>query len=259
MAGMPWVKLYIEILDDIKINRLTDNQKWRFIQLILFAAECDADGALVTGDSIVTLDDVCFRLRCDKKELEKDIKKLIELGLITLEDDIMVITKFSDRQGPTQEEKRKQWRERQRKRRERVQKESPEGHGGVTPLEEEEDKEVEVDIDTEGEEESNPDGIYSELSIAFVNKTNIPELTGGPQKWYDSLIRMGEAGVEAQDIEKAIDILRDRDYSIVRLASVENTAIGEMSKRTKSRSRTLTDDERREKYAGGELADFINN
>ena len=24
MTGMPWVKLYTEILDDIKINRLTD-------------------------------------------------------------------------------------------------------------------------------------------------------------------------------------------------------------------------------------------
>ena len=67
--------------------------------------------------------------------------------------------------------------------------------------------------------------------MAFCNKTKLPELTGGPQKWYESLTKMGKAGVKPIDIENAIDILRDKDYSIVRLSSVENTAIGEMSKR----------------------------
>jgi hypothetical protein len=69
---------------------------------------------------------------------------------------------------------------------------------------------------------------------------------------------MGEAGVEPIDIENAIDILRDKDYQVVGLSSVANTAISEMSKRMGKKGKVLTDDERREKYAGGELADFIN-
>ncbi len=223
MAGMPWVKLYTEILDDIKINRLTDDQKWRFIQLILMAAECDAEGALVTGDTPVTHEDVCFRLRCDAPKLKKDIEKLVAVGLVSIEDGIIVIANFTDRQGPTQEEKRKKWRERQRKRRERVTKESPVTPERVTPLEEEEDK--------EGEEEVNPDGIYTELSVAFCNKTKLLELSPSPKKWFEALKKMGKAGVEPQDIEGAVDILWEKEYSIVGLSSITNTAIGEMSKR----------------------------
>ena len=113
MVGMPWVKVYVEILDDVKILRLSDSQKWRFLSLILFAAECDADGALVTGDSIVTHDDVSVRLRCDIEELKKDIEKMVSLGLVFMDGDIIVVSSFSERQGPTQEAKRKNWRERQ--------------------------------------------------------------------------------------------------------------------------------------------------
>lgn len=111
-------------------------------------------------------------------------------------------------------------------------------------------------LETDGVEEPNPDGIFAELSIAFVNKTGIPELTGGPQSWYESLNRMGKAGVEPRDIIKAVDILRDRDYSIVRLASVENTAIGEMSKR---KGKDKTSEEYRRSYVEGEYADFIEH
>ena len=95
----------------------------------------------------------------------------------------------------------------------------------------EEEEEVKDKDEKEKEEEVNPDGIYTELSVAFCNKTKLPELTGGPQAWYESLNRMGEAGVQPIDIEKAVDILREKKYPIVRLLSVENTAIGEMSKR----------------------------
>jgi len=54
MASMPWVKIYTEILDDVKLSKLTDDQKWRFVQLILLAATCDAAGAFVIGESLMT-------------------------------------------------------------------------------------------------------------------------------------------------------------------------------------------------------------
>lgn len=134
MAGMPWVKVYVDILDDIKVAELEESQKWRFVQLILLAAECDADGALVTGDSPMSHKQIAWRLRCDAQTVQNDIKKMLGIGLLESDDDILVVSKFSERQGPTQAEKRKQWRDRQQKRRERAKKKKPvTGESPVTP------------------------------------------------------------------------------------------------------------------------------
>ena len=227
MSGMPWVKIYTEILDDVKLSRLSDEQKWRFIQLILLAAECDAEGALVTGDTSMTHAEVSWRLRCDTKTLSQDIEKLADQGLVYYEDDALIVAKFSDRQGPTQEEKRKQWRERQQKRRFNAKKkivtrDTSVTPALVTPLEEEKEEE---------EEERLNNHDYSRLSAAFVNATKIPELTGGIDKWVKALDKLGTAGVEESDIENAVTILREKDYSITSLSSIVNAAISEMSKR----------------------------
>lgn len=157
MPSMPWVKLWTEMLDDVKLAELTDVQKWRFVQLVLLAGECDAAGALVTGDSRMTHAQIAWKLRCDKNLLDSDIEKLVEVGLIT-DDGVVQVAKFAERQGPTQEEKRKKWAERQQKRRERanVTRESPVTHADVTPLEEEEEEEE--DKEEEGEEEQETDG-----------------------------------------------------------------------------------------------------
>ena len=97
------------------------------------------------------------------------------------------------------------------------------------------------------EEEIDINGKYSNYEVAFCNKTGIPPLTPSPRKWFDAAEKMHNAGVEPQDIENAIDILRDRDYAIIGLSSVTNTAINEMSKR-KGKRRELTQEEIREKY-----------
>ena len=145
---MPWVKLYTETLDDVKLARLTDSQKWRFIQLILLAGECDADGALVTGDSPMTHEDITWRLRIDAKTLVSDLKKLMQLKLVHEEEGVIVVSKFGERQGPTQSEKREQWRKRQKARRDRLKGENVTGDSPETHPprgEEEEDKEGEGD------------------------------------------------------------------------------------------------------------------
>jgi len=154
MSGLPWVKVWVEILDDVKVGRLTEAQRWRFVQMILLAAECDAAGALVTGDSPMTHGDVTWRLRCDIKDLEKDIKDMCSAGLVHIENGVLVVTRFAERQGPTQAEKRIQWRARQKARRERVKlenvtQESPVTHANVTHIEEERDlkrEEAEEDL-----------------------------------------------------------------------------------------------------------------
>jgi DnaD/phage-associated family protein len=119
-GGMPWVKIYTEILDDPKVAKVSDKARWRFIQLILVAAECDAGGAFVVGDEIMTIEEIAWRLRMDKDSLEADIKVLLSAGIMAMDGKILEIPKFAERQGPTQKEKRDVWKARQQKRRERV-------------------------------------------------------------------------------------------------------------------------------------------
>ena len=85
------------------------------------------------------------------------------------------------------------------------------------------------------EEALNMEG--AELSAAFVNATQIPELTGGPQRWFDALKKMGDAGVTPEDVECAVDELRDKNYNIVSLSSVVNASISVMSKRLSGTTR----------------------
>jgi len=152
--GMPWVKIYVSILDDIKLARLTDAQKWRFVQMILLANECDAGGAIVTGVTLLSPSDITWRLRCDEKTLANDITKMIDLGLLHYEGEILVVSRFNERQGPTQEIQRKAWRERQKRHRERINSTivtdvTPMSRSDVTPLSHKEEEEEE-------EEDLNP-------------------------------------------------------------------------------------------------------
>ncbi|HSW63818.1 MAG TPA: phage replisome organizer N-terminal domain-containing protein, partial [Dissulfurispiraceae bacterium] len=135
--SMPWVKAYVEMLDDVKLSRLTDAQCWRFMQLILLAGECDAEGALVTGDSPMTHEDIAWRLRKDIETVSQDMSFLVKIGLLDFDDGVYIVRKFADRQGPTQSEKREMWRKRQQDRRSRLKTaknapENGESHAGVT-------------------------------------------------------------------------------------------------------------------------------
>jgi len=152
MAGMPWVKVYTEVLDDPKLAKISEGAKWRFVQLILVAAECDAGGAFVVGDDVMTNDEIAWRLRICKESLEKDITELVKNGLLTIDGKVLEITKFADRQGPTQKERRETWKSRQQKRRERVTRDSRNKEENCHALEEEKSREEKEEIREEEEQ-----------------------------------------------------------------------------------------------------------
>jgi len=248
MASKYWIKLYHEILDDPKMGRLTDRLFKRTIQLFLLAGEYEMDGILPI------VEDIAWRLRVHQEELETDLADLASVGIVQKTNDRWVVTKFADRQkASTGTERWQQWQERQRK------KDYYQTEVQRKPNVSLSDKDIDIDVDIDKRididgEEPNANGIYADLSVTFCNKTGIPELSGGPSKWYDSLKRMGEAGVKSVDIENAITILREKKYPIVTLRSVENTAIGEMSKRVSSKGGKAKDPGR---YVTGELSDYI--
>lgn len=111
-TSMPWIKLYGEMLDDVKMARLTDAQKWRFVQLLLLAGECDDDGVIAMSN-----EDIAWRLRVSLEVLEDDLQVLEHLGLVEFDDTSCFIPKFESRQGRSQSERRAQWNARQQKQR----------------------------------------------------------------------------------------------------------------------------------------------
>ena len=224
---MPWVKLYTETIDDVKVGRLTDAQKWRFISLILLAGECDAAGTLVTGDSPMTPSDIAWRLRCDTQTLDIDLQRLIEVGLVTIENDTVTVAKFAERQGPTQEEKRKQWRERQNRRRERAVKpivtsDSRVTPANVTPIEKEKEEEKDIEEITQNVINQPSLQLFGQLFDAFEEESGIDRTMFDEKAAADVIRKWVKAGVTVGDVRQAIREQRETEYAIVRPASITN-------------------------------------
>jgi len=108
-APMPWVKAYTEMLDDTKLLRLNDACCWRFMQLVLMAGECDAEGLLTTATGPMSLDDIARRLRVRSARLEEQMVSLMNVGLVEYTGAAYKVIKFAERQGRKQSEKRAQW------------------------------------------------------------------------------------------------------------------------------------------------------
>lgn len=114
---MPWIKLYTEMLDDAKIGRMTEVMRYRFIELILLAGECDRDGWLISGSTPMTIDDIAWRLRKEQAVVQETLDQLKEIGIAEFNDGAWLIVNFAARQGRPQREKREQWRDAQDRRR----------------------------------------------------------------------------------------------------------------------------------------------
>lgn len=223
-GGMPWVKVYTEMLDDPKMAKINDIAKWRFIQLILVAAECDAGGAFVVGDDVMTTEEIAWRLRMDKDLLQKDIDILVQAGVMSMDGTILEIPKFADRQGPTQKEKRAIWKERQQKRRERVTRDTPVSHALEKSREDKEEEKVPPpQIFIEGD--------LLEYQQVFEKDTGIS--TYRIDQAFEVWSKMKKDGVTPQDMHMGtMEMLHsDRNYTIVRPQSVLNAAYTAKQKR----------------------------
>jgi len=99
MASNYWAKLWIEILDDSKVGRLSDNLWRRFVECILLAKEIDDDGR------IPSISDIAWRLRLDEESLRAEFEQLARVGLLDyISSDPLdrhwIVTNYTKRQGP---------------------------------------------------------------------------------------------------------------------------------------------------------------
>lgn len=201
MPSMPWIKLYTDILDDPKIGRMDAAEKWHFVALCVLAGECDAEGYLVNGDDPLTIEDIAWRLREDIEQLDHTMTVLQQHGLVTQDPDgTWFVTNFSKRQGRSQSEKRKLWRERKRRQREREQgdpneddgshdgtpenvtRDTAENHAGVTPLEgEEREREIESREDSSRVPERNAPASQPPANAGATRTTSENDGNGQPR------------------------------------------------------------------------------
>ena len=98
----------MEMLDDPKIGTLTAWLKWRFVELLLVAAESDGSGTLPPVTQLA------WRLRVDKDDLLKSLRALSEIGVVCEQGDHWKVTNFEKRQYSESMERVRQHRERER-------------------------------------------------------------------------------------------------------------------------------------------------
>jgi hypothetical protein len=110
MASKYWLKLYHEMLDDPKIGQLRAALRWRFIECLLVAGECDEGGYLPD------VQQYAWRVRADAETVETDFVTLADAGLLSQDNGQWLVTQFAERQAPVSGAERvARHRERQKK------------------------------------------------------------------------------------------------------------------------------------------------
>jgi hypothetical protein len=122
MSDLPWFKVYNKIIDDPKLHCLDDAVKWRFMQLLVLANECNNEGYLTDTSHSLTNHYIAWRLHQDIERLEEDLQTLAESELIRFDDsrNAWLIPSFARRQDRPPENERTRWRETKRRQRARL-------------------------------------------------------------------------------------------------------------------------------------------
>jgi hypothetical protein len=102
-----WIKLYVEILDDPKMGRLSNHLWRRAIELFLLAGKNGNDGLLPP------VEEMAWVLRLSNDKLLEDLIGLAEVGVVHETPEGWVVTHFKDRQHSESYERVKRYRERE--------------------------------------------------------------------------------------------------------------------------------------------------
>jgi hypothetical protein len=124
MSFLPWIKLHVDIIANPKLYQLNESRRWRFVQLLALAGECNADGFLVISGVPLTPQYLGWRLLVDSKVIHRDLKALSRQGLVVLDEatGAWMIPGFTSRQARQGEGPRDYWREQKRRKRDTSQR-----------------------------------------------------------------------------------------------------------------------------------------
>lgn len=203
--GYPWLKNYTSLLDNPRYMRLTDCAKAIYQELYLLAGRSDAGGLILGGGEIANPDDIAYLLRRDTSLLRAGLSELQAIGLITLESEQVIITRFEEEQGPSQKEKREQWQIRNRRRSNKA--------NGITESEKEKEsnkekeKEKELNKDSDSDSDSEEQCVTPVLHACKDDDELIEYLTKNTLiKVTDSILQeIKDAGLSLADVRAKVE------------------------------------------------------
>lgn len=109
MSSKYWIKLYVEILDDPKMGRLSRSLRYRVIETLSLAGDYNQKGLLPP------LEDMAWRLRENIEILESDLIELAKSRILDQRNGQWYVVNFEKRQAPSSNTKRVQeYRKRKR-------------------------------------------------------------------------------------------------------------------------------------------------
>lgn len=165
--GYPWLKFYPTLPEDPKYLRLSDSARARYFELYLLAGKADSGGLLTAGDEIANTEDLAIMLRQPVETLQSHIEELFKSGLVLREGDGLLIKRFQEEQGPSQTEKRDEWKKRQDKHRGKFKEQNED-------LNKDKEKEEEKEVTQTSRVTHTTEPTSSSLSSQICNTCNKP-------------------------------------------------------------------------------------
>lgn len=99
---LPWMKMWLEALDDPKLTRLSLAERGAWWGLLKLAHKCAAGGKLLSGDQALDMDEIADALHIktsdDRQSLESMIAKMEKRGSLRLNEGVLTVVHYEERQ-----------------------------------------------------------------------------------------------------------------------------------------------------------------
>jgi hypothetical protein len=248
MAGY-WFKVYVEILDDPKYFRWSDNSKIGCFELMVIAKKVQV-GPQATGE-LPSIEDICFYSRRDQNWWEPVIEELLtktnprdkkDKPFLIRDGEILIIRKFKDRQKAVDSAERS--REYRKRKAQAPESESDESQNEeITDssrivIESKSKSKSKSKRERESKEEEvggNIEPVTEELILFFENCSKIkrPKSQEELGKWILSLSEIMKAGANREIINLACKELTEKNYLITGPWSIKKPVEVIMSRRSR--------------------------
>lgn len=99
---LPWIKMWLEALDDPKLTRLSLAEKGAWWSILQLAGKCAADGKVVSGGVGLDMDEIADALHIktsdDRQALESMIAKMEKRDSLMWNGDVLTVVHWEERQ-----------------------------------------------------------------------------------------------------------------------------------------------------------------
>ncbi|MBA7516334.1 hypothetical protein ES705_08382 [subsurface metagenome] len=99
---LPWIKLWLEALDDPKLTRLPLAERGAWWGVLALAGKCAAGGKIVSGGAGLDMDEIAEALHIktgeDRQSLESMIAKMEKRGSLAWNGNVLTVVHYEERQ-----------------------------------------------------------------------------------------------------------------------------------------------------------------